>query len=55
MKDPEQVMDALLPDIEHMTREEADQLFAETGADLQAVMARLETVKQQARGTGAKS
>lgn len=40
-KKDEQILDALLPDLERMSREEAEALFAETGADLRALRARL--------------
>jgi hypothetical protein len=40
-KKDEQILEALLPDIENMSREEADELLAETGVDLRALRARL--------------
>jgi hypothetical protein len=41
-KKDDQVLDSLLPDIENMSREEADALFIETGADLRNLRARLQ-------------
>ena len=41
-KKDEQILDTLLPDIENMSREEAEALFTETGADLRALRARLQ-------------
>lgn len=40
-KKDEQILDALLPDIEQMSREDAEALFAETGADLRELRVRL--------------
>ena len=40
-KKDEQILDTLLPDIENMSREDAEALFTETGADLRALRARL--------------
>lgn len=45
-KKDEQILDALLPDIDTMSREEAKELIAETGVDMRALRARLqETAK----------
>lgn len=40
-KREEQILSALLPDIENMSREDADTLFQETGADLRDLRAKL--------------
>lgn len=50
-KKDEQILDTLLPDIENMSREEAEALFTETGVDLRALRARLQDV---AKGIAAK-
>lgn len=49
-KKDEKILDALLPDIEQMSREDAEALFAETGADLLELRARL---RDAARGIAA--
>lgn len=49
-KKDEQILETLLPDIENMSREEADELIAETGVDLPALRARLQ---EAARGIAA--
>jgi hypothetical protein len=49
-KKDEQILDTLLPDIENMSREDTDELLAETGADLRALRARL---RDTARGIAA--
>lgn len=41
-KNDDQILDSLLPDIENMSREEADTLFTETGANLRDLRARLQ-------------
>lgn len=41
-KKDEQILDTLLPEIETMSREDADALLAETGVDLRALRARLQ-------------
>lgn len=49
-KKDEQILDTLLPDIEHMSRKDAETLFAETGANLRELRARLQNA---ARGIAA--
>jgi len=49
-KKDQQILDALLPDIEQMSREDAEALFTETGADLRDLRARL---RDAARGVAA--
>jgi hypothetical protein len=47
----EQTLDAILPDIENMSREEAKELLAEAGVDLQGLRARLQaSAKEIATG-----
>lgn len=49
-KNEEQILDALLPDIENMSRDEVDELVVATGVDLRALRARL---RDAARGIAA--